>query len=682
VHSLLHGVERVDDYAWMRDSGSPDLLAYLAAERRYYDARTAHSRPLQDRLFSEMSGRTLPADSSVSWSRGGPVYYTRTVVGKEYEQFCMSDRDLPATGVAESAAERVLLDLNELADGHDYLALGVCEPSPDGRWLAWSLDRDGDEQFELRLRDLASGQDDAPVGATTYYTCAWSADSRTLFYTVADPVNRPHQVWRHDIGIGSSLVLEEPDARFELTVEATRDGRLILIRAESRETTEMSWLPAADPQPTPTVIWPRREGVEYTVDHLAPADDPYALGEFVILTNDGAAEFQVVRAPVRAPRPTGGAVVVAAEPDTRWESVVVIGRFAVVGGRRDAQPFLRVVDLDGGGQRDVESGRPVGQIALSRNEDPRARAVRVCVESLVAPPRWYDVDLVTGERQLVKELLVPAYDASRYVTERLWVTAPDGERVPVSLARRVETPLDGTAPCLLWGYGAYESCEWPEFDPALVSLLDRGVVYALAHVRGGGERGRRWWEDGHKSTKHHTFSDFVAVADALADGIVDGTRIVSRGLSAGGLLQGAAMGLAPRRWAGVVAEVPFVDCVNSMLDQTVPLTVIEWDEWGDPSRPEDFAWMMAYAPYENPPTGYRPPLLVTGSVNDPRVLVHEPAKWVARLRATAGAEACEPLLFRVELGAGAHIGPAGRYGHLRYEAEVQAWVLGAMAIQD
>jgi oligopeptidase B len=426
-------------------------------------------------------------------------------------------------------------------------------------------------------------------------------------------------------------------------------------------------VPAAEPGRAPQVIWPRRPGVEYDVDHVS--------GDLLLVTNDGAPEFRVMRARMDTRGPGDADELFGPEPGVRWDGVSVIGRSAVIGGRREAMPFLRVLGLDSSTYYDILAEAPAGQVTLARNEDPDATTVRICTQSLVQPPEWYDVDLATGERTLVKRLEVPTYDANRYVTERIWTTTEDGARVPISLARHIDTPLDGTAPCLLWGYGAYESCDWPEFDPALVSLLDRGVVYAQAHVRGGGECGRHWWDDGHRATKHHTFSDFVAAADALADGVVDGSRIVSRGLSAGGLLQGAAMGLAPHRWAAVVAEVPFVDCVTSMLDQTVPLTVIEWDEWGDPRQPDEFAWMMAYSPYDNPPEGYRPPMLVTGAVNDPRVLVHEPAKWVARLRATAGPEATAPLLFRVELGAGAHVGPAGRYGHLRYEAEVQAFIL-------
>jgi oligopeptidase B len=684
VVSELHGVRRVDDYDWMREAGSADVLAYLAAERRYYDSRTAHSRPLQDRLFTEMSGRTLPADSSVSWSRGGPVYYTRTAVGKEYLLFCASDRDLSRPTRLPTADlpahEQVLLDLNEVAAGLEYADLGVCEPSPDGQYLAWSLDTDGNEIYTLRIRDLETGTDLPVVSELSYFTAAWSADSRTLFYTVADPLNRPYQVRRHTIGGDDALVFEEPDASFELTVHGTRSGELILVRAGSRESTEIAWLPAREPAQPPEVLWPRRPGIEYDVDHLPAAAGSGGLGELVVVTNDGAPEFRVLRTALTASTgrlPLAEAIeLLAGDEAVRWDSVDVIGRFAVVGGRRDALPFLRVVDLDGGTSRDIRSEPPAGQVSLAHNEDPHATTVRVRTQSLVQPPAWYDVDLATGDRTLVKALEVPAYDASRYVTERIWATASDGARVPMSLARHVDTPLDGTAPCLLWGYGAYESCDWPAFDPALVSLLDRGVVYAQAHVRGGGEGGRHWWTDGHQASKHNTFSDFVSAADTLADGVVDGSRIVSRGLSAGGQLQAVAMGLAPHLWAAVVAEVPFVDCINSMLDVSVPLTVLEWDEWGDPHRPEDFAWLLAYSPYDNPPEGYRPPLLVTGSVNDPRVLVHEPAKWVARLRATAGPEATAPLLFRVELGAGAHVGPAGRYGHLRYEAEIQAFILG------
>jgi len=343
---------------------------------------------------------------------------------------------------------------------------------------------------------------------------------------------------------------------------------------------------------------------------------------------------------------------------------------------------LRVVDRHSGEQRLIEAGGPECSLALATNEDYHAAAVTVCTQSLIDPPAWHDVDLASGRWELRKRREVPGYDPARYVTARIAAPAPDGTQVPVTIAYRQGTRPDGTAPCLLYGYGAYESCIWPEFDVATPSLLDRGFVYAVAHVRGGGEGGRAWWLNGRLDRKRNTFTDFIAAAGALADsGWAAPDRIVSRGLSAGGLLQGAVFSMAPRRWRAVVAEVPFVDCVTTMLDPGIPLTIGEWDEWGDPRDPAIRAYMQSYSPYDNVPAGPRPGLLVTGSLHDPRVLIHEPAKWVARLRATDAAGSSDPgsrLLFRPELGAGAHVGPAGRYDRLRYEAEILAFILDAV----
>jgi oligopeptidase B len=377
--------------------------------------------------------------------------------------------------------------------------------------------------------------------------------------------------------------------------------------------------------------------------------------------------------------------------------------------RRDGVPLLRIVDLVGDGspgaerlgdqrlgdEGEVAAGVAAGRVGLTAHNEYGAGSITVEVESIIEPTAWFDIDLATGVRTLRKRLDVPGHDPTAYRTERRQAPAADGTLVPVTLAWRADTPLDGTAPCLMWGYGAYESCDDPWFDPGLVSILDRGIVYALASPRGGGENGRRWWLDGHLAAKANTFTDHVAVANWLAgaapdaiggtgdapDGhgaLVDPERIVTRGLSAGGLLQAAALNAAPRRWRAVVAEVPFVDVIGSMSDPTIPLTINEWEEWGDPRKPDEFAHMYAYSPYDNMPPSPRPRMLVTAAVHDPRVLVHEPTKWVAKLRATS--EPGDELLFRVELGAGAHTGPAGRYAHFRYEAEVYAFVLTAMGL--
>jgi oligopeptidase B len=664
-----------DPYGWMRDRDRPEMRDYLAAERAWYDRWLTSVRGPRDELAAELAARVIPAEESVSWRRAGRSYFTRTVPGQEYEQFC---RDA-----------EVLLDENLLlahdAAGGGYLGLGVREVSPDGRLLAYSVDFDGDELYQLRIRDLARGTDLPERIEGTYYGLAWSADSRSLLYVVTDAQYRAHEVRRHVLGTDpqrDTLVFREEDQRFDVTVRATRSGGYVLIESESRDSTETRVLPAGRTDTSPLVIEPRRPGIEYRADHADPADGPGAgSGEFFLVTNLDAEEFRLVTAPAPASATGPGAdrwrTVLAGSPDTRLVSVDVFGRYLVVQQRHAAATQLRIVDRQSGAdQRLIEAGGPHLSLALARNEDYHATAVTVRTESLVEPPSWHDVDLATGRWRARQRQQVPGYDPARYATERVSAVAADGTAVPVTIAYRAGLRRDGRAPGLLYGYGAYESCEWPAFSLVTPSLLDRGFVYAVAHVRGGGERGRSWWQDGRLDRKRNTFTDFIAVADMLAaQGWAAPGRIVSRGLSAGGLLQGAVYSLAPRRWRAVVAEVPFVDCVTTMLDPSIPLTVTEWDEWGDPRDPAMRAYLASYSPYDNPPAGPRPDLLVTGSLHDPRVLIHEPAKWVARLRATdtAGSR----VLFRPELGAGAHTGPAGRFGQLGYEAEILAFIVTA-----
>lgn len=667
-----------DPYAWMRDASDPALLAYLAAERAYYDQQTAHTAPLRDALTAEMSARLVPAEESAGWELAGWHYFTRTLSGLNYEQFCRRPR-------SGSGDEHVLLDENLLLDdpdcAGDYVALGVREVSPDGQLLAYSADFDGDEVYQLRIRDLATGTDLPERMEHSYYGLAWSADSRSVFYTVTDAIYRPHQVWRHDIGTGSETdvcVFTEPDERFEVTVRASRSGAVILIECESRDTTETLIIPATDTRSVPRVVQARRRGIEYRADH---ADGPDG-GELYLVTNDAATEFRLVMAPwgpVTAPGADGWREVVGESADTRLVSCDVFARYLVLTERRGAATQLRILDRHTGAQRLTQTAGPNVTLALADNPGYEATSVTVRTESLIAPPSWHDVDLANGEWQLRKRHQVPGYDPARYRTARFAVPAEDGTRIPVTVAYRAGFRRDGTAPCLLYGYGAYEACSWPEFSLPVASLLDRGYLYAVAHVRGGGEGGRTWWLDGRLNRKRNTFTDFIAAADALAaDGWAAPDTIVSRGLSAGGLLQGAVFTMAPRRWRAVVAEVPFVDCVTTMLDPSIPLTVGEWDEWGDPRDPSERAYLASYSPYDNVPDGVRPSLLVTGSLHDPRVLIHEPAKWVARLRVTAAPGG--RLLFRPELGAGAHVGPAGRYDHLRYEAEILAFILDEAGI--
>lgn len=697
--------EAGDPYAWMRNAEDPALLAYLAAERAWYERQTAHTAELREQLAAEMSARVAPASESAPWRQGGWWYFTREAPGQNYQQFCRSE--LPG------GPARVLLDENSLLADPDcsggYLALGVREVSPDGRLLAYSVDFEGDEVYQLRIRDLESGRDltlgedgggqDGEGGGTrpgapgaperierTYYGLAWAADSHSLFYTTTDAAYRPYQVWRHEIGADparDALVYTEDDERFEVTVRTTRSGGYVLIETASRDTSETLVIPASAPASAPTVLAGRRKGVEYRAEH---ADGPGG-GGFYLVTNENAEEFALVWGPVDGGGPR--TVVIPAAGDTRLVACEVFAGYLVVTQRRGGAQQLRVVDRRTGEQRLIAAPGPEMSLELAENREYGAKAVLVRTSSLIDPPAWHEVDLASGEWRLVKRQEVPGWDPAGYRTERIAVPAQDGTPIPVTIAFPAGLARDGSAPCLLYGYGAYESCEWPEFSLSAASLLDRGFLYAVAHIRGGGEGGRRWWLQGRLDRKRTTFTDFVDVADGLAEaGWVDGARIVSRGLSAGGLLQGAVFSMRPGRWRGVVAEVPFVDVVTTMLDPTIPLTVTEWDEWGDPRDPRFRAYLASYAPYENVPSQPWPDLLVTGSLHDPRVLVHEPAKWVAKLRAAqaGGGSAGVPgepgpegrpggVLFRPELGAGAHASPGGRYDTLAYEAEILAWIL-------
>ena len=680
----LHGRSDPDDYAWMRDHGRPELRDYLTAERGYYDAHAALLSALAGRLAAESTGR-IPdrTEDSVGWPLSGFIYRTRTPQGRENLQFLRSQ--------SGESAEQLLLDENIVGAVTGYVDVGAREPSPDGSLLAWSADSSGAEIYRLRIRDLSSGDDLPDDIERSYPGIAWSADSRYLFYLVPDELNRPFQVWRHQVGTPGSddaLVLTEDDERYELTLHASRSGGFAVITSASRDTTEVRLIPLADPLAEPILVEARRRGVEYRVDHARSADG--GPGWLYIVTDDGEPEFTLKRVRADAPGAANWAPVACQEiaplrGDTRLHGCDVIGDRLLLTLRRDGAPLLAVTDLDGGNVIEVPSAFQAGSISVEHAEDYDAGSVIVMEESLIEPPTWSRLDLATGERAVLKRKEVPGYDASRYATERISARARDGQSIPVTLAYAKGTPLDGSAPCLLYGYGAYEASSDPEFSLGLPSLLDRGVVYAIAHIRGGGEGGRNWWQQGRLRSKPTTFTDFIDVADWLAGSggspVVDPERIVSRGLSAGGLLQGAVYSMRPDRWRAVVAEVPFVDCVTTMLDPSIPLTINEWDEWGDPRDPDDYACMRSYSPYDNPPAGSRPALLVTGAVNDPRVAVHEPAKWVAKLRATAG-EDSGPILFRVELGAGAHTGPSGRFAQANYEAEVHAFVLSAMGIAE
>ena len=675
VHEA-HGDRRPDDYHWLRNRDDPDVTAYLEAENAYADTVMEPLRPLQEKLYAEIVSRIQETDLSVPVPHGPFLYYSRSVEGLQYPIHCR--RTAGPDGAGEESPEQVLLDENVLAVGHEYCSLGAFEVSPDHRLLAWSLDTEGDEDHVLRIRDLETGQDHPEAIPGTYYGVAWASDNRTVFYTTLDEARRPWRVWRHRLGTDPAadvIVHQEDDDRFFCSIERTRSGGFIVIDLRSAVTSEVRLLPADDPEGAFTVLEPRRQDVEYGLDHHRD--------RFFIMSNEGAPNFRLVEAPVADPRRQNWRELIPHSPDVKLEGLAAFVRHLVVLERAEAIRRLRVIDLDTGGHHWIEQPEAVCRVGMPEEDNPEfdRSTLRYTYTSLVTPQSVFDYDLDSRERTLLKqEPVLGGYDPGRYETRRLWASASDGTRVPISLVARTGTPLDGSAPCVLYGYGSYEASSDPRFSSLRLSLLDRGFVWAIGHIRGGGELGRPWYEAGKLKHKTNTFTDFVACAEHLVEeGWTSPERLVILGGSAGGLLVGAAINLRPDLFRAAVAEVPFVDVVSTISDPTLPLSVIEWEEWGNPADPEFYAVMKSYSPYDNVRTVRYPDLFVTAGLNDPRVSYWEPAKWVAKLRVTA--EPGTLVLLRTEMGAG-HGGPSGRYDAWRKEAEIFAFLLDAVGLKE
>jgi len=699
-----HGHDREDPWYWLRERDDPGVLAYLEAENAYKDEAMAPLRGLREDLFEEMKARIKETDMSVPTRRGPWWYYVRTEEGKNYPIHCRRPargrEELPPAG-EPGGEEQVLLDENALAEGSDYFAVGSAAVSYDHRWLAYGTDRAGNEKFDLRFVPLDAETPPAAAAESvpeTGYGLAWSAGGDVVFYVRMDEAQRPHQLWRHRLGAdpaGDDLVYEEADRRFSLATGSTRDEAFVLIGLHSTNTTEWLAIPSADPFAAPRVVMERREGVEYAVDHLTPAGG--GTGWFVALTNDGARDFRVVAAPdavLAAADPGAWREVVAHRPGVRVEDVDAFASALVLSERAEAETRVRVLPLPERGDPLAGDLLEVGWIvpsidspaatSVGPNPEPDAAVLRIGRTSLVTPSSVLQVGLADRVETLLKqEPVLGDFDAARYTTYREWAVAPDGTRVPLSVVHRRDLELP--APGLLYGYGAYELSIDPAFSHHRLSLLDRGLVFAIAHVRGGGEMGRAWYEDGRMEHKENTFSDFIASGRHLLDvGIVRPGALVGRGGSAGGLLIGAVANRAPELFRALVAEVPFVDCVTTMLDDELPLTVGEWEEWGNPLADESAYWrMLGYSPYDNvtgtnpdgSPRTY-PDLFVSAGLNDPRVAYWEPAKWVAKIRALSPGTR---VLLHTELGAG-HAGPSGRYDAWKEQALVFAFVLDALGL--
>jgi oligopeptidase B len=719
-----HGDVRIDDWYWLRDKDDPEVIEHLRAENTFTEAATAHTSQLQATLFKEIVERIEETDLSVPVRKGPWLYYHRTVEGQSYGIHCRrpatddlgAPSDSGTSGDSGPSGDRgpedqgpedgtpedeiVMLDENQLATGHDYFALGNLGVSPDHRWLAYSTDTTGAERFTMRFRDLLTGEESPESLDDTSYGMAWANDNATVFFVRVDEAMRPYQLWRHVMGSDPSaaeLVYEEADDHFYLGVGRTRDDEYILLGLDSKLTSEVRALRADHPTGTFTVLAARRHGVEYSVDHdRGSATRP---SRFLIVTNDEAEDFRLLEAPDHGDpglQREAWREVIPHRPGTRLDAVDPFADHLVVYEREDGETRIRVIDAESGASTPIGQPESPSTVWGGANAEYESDILRYEYTSLVTPRSVYDYDVPTGSARLRKrQPVLGGFDPDRYRTERRWATADDGTEVPMSLVYRPDRcPNDqsdgsrqgpGDAPCLLYGYGSYEASMDPSFSSLRLSLLDRGFVFAIAHVRGGGEMGRRWYEEGKFLAKPNTFTDFLACARSLvADGTTRSDRLVARGGSAGGLLMGAVANLAPELFRAVVAEVPFVDCLTTILDETLPLTVLEWEEWGNPVEdPEVYAVMKSYSPYDNVrsvdgqgvPVRY-PDILATGGLSDPRVGFWEPAKWTAKLR-TANPE--NRILLKTELGAG-HGGPSGRYDAWRDEAFVYAFILDAVGI--
>jgi len=655
----LHGDTVIDDYFWMRDREDQEIIAYLEAENAYTEAMTDHLAPLRDKIFHEIKARTQETDLAVPAQRGDYWYSTRTEEGRPYRLWVRM-----AGG--PNGDETVLLDENTAAEGNDYFRLANFSVAPDAATVGYSVDTDGGERYTTRFRNTSTLTDLPDEIPDTSYGAAWASDSLHYFYTTTDAAMRPWQVWRHRLGSDQStdvLVYQEDDDRYYLSVRRSRSGGFVFIGAESAITSDVRHIPAGDPQAEPSPVLPRVEGVQYAVDHRGD--------EFWIVTNEVADDGQLFRVPITGGEPT---LVVAHVPGSKLEAPDCFSDHIVVWGRHDGLPAALIVDPDDGSASYLPFDESVYDIVPGANYEFDTDLVRYGYQSPVTPASVVDHDVVSGERTVLKQTpVLGGYDPSDYVAERVWASASDGARIPVSVVRSAATPVDGSAPLLVYAYGAYEISMPVRFSIPRLSLLDRGVVYAIAHVRGGGEMGKSWYENGKLASKMNTFTDLIDATRHLTDaGYGDPQRVAVRGGSAGGLTVGAAINLDLGRFRAAVAEVPFVDVVNTMIDETLPLTIVEWEEWGNPNIEEEYAWIRLYTPYENITTGDYPALLITAGLNDPRVQYWEPAKWTAKLRTLPIGD--RPVLLKTEMGAG-HFARSGRYDVWRDEAFVLAFIL-------
>lgn len=664
----LHGELREDDYYWLREKSNPEVIAYLEAENAYTAAVMKPTEAFQKALYDEMLARIKQTDLSVPVRDHGYYYYSRTEEGKQYPIHCRKKGHL-------DAPEQVVLDLNELAKGEKFMALGAYTVSDDGNLLAYSTDNTGFRQYALHVKELRTGEA-LPDHAEKTTSVAWAADNKTLFYTVEDAAKRSYRLYRHRLGSTSAddLLYEEKDELFRVSVHRTRSRAYLLLNISSHTTSEVRYLPATQPDAEWRIIAPREHEHEYDVDHHGE--------RFYIRTNSGGRNFRVVSAPISDPRRENWREMLPHSKDVMIEGMAFFAKHFVLFTREDGLPQIHVTFLGPGevhpGHR-IEFPEPTYAAFPGANPEFDTTTFRFNYQSLVTPPSVFDYDVVTQQRKLMKQTeVLGGYDPKQYQSERIYAKASDGTKIPISIVYKKGLKRDGSAPLLLNGYGSYGISQSPAFNSNRLSLLDRGMVFAIAHIRGGGEMGKAWHDQGRMMNKKNTFTDFIAAAEYLiAQKFTSQDRLVIQGGSAGGLLMGAVTNMRPELFHAVVALVPFVDVINTMLDTSLPLTVGEFEEWGNPQKKADYEYIKSYSPYDKLEKKVYPAMLVRTSLNDSQVMYWEPAKYVAKLRSLKTDS--NPLLFKVNMAAG-HGGSSGRYDFLREVAFDYAFILAQLGV--
>jgi oligopeptidase B len=663
----VNGVALKDNYFWLRDKKDPEVMKYLQAENAYTQEAMKPTKDLQESLYKEMLSHMKQTDLSVPARQGQYFYYSRTEEGKQYPYQCRKKGSL-------DAPEEILLDLNKLAEGHSFLGLGEFSVSDDGNLLAYSVDTTGYRQYTLFVKDLRSGKT-LSEHIERAGSIAWASDNKTIFYTTEDAVSkRSDKFWRHTVGAANSeLVFNEKDELFDLGVGRSLDKKMIFLEAEAKTSREYRYLPADTPAGNFKIVVPREAGHEYDVNHYE--------GQFYITTNKNAQNFRVVTAPISDPSEKNWKSFIDHNPNIKIDGLETFAGYLVVSEREGGLNYLRVIDMKTKQVHRIAMDEPDYDLSIGDNREYDTPVVRFNYQSMVTPLSIYDYDMKTHERKLMKQQEVPGgYDASKYEAKRIWAVARDGVKVPISVVYKKGVPMDGSAPMLLYAYGSYGISMSPTFSGNRLSLLDRGVIYAVAYIRGGGELGEEWRDEGRMMSKMNTFHDFIDSAEYLIKNkYTSSSRLVIQGRSAGGMLMGAVTNMRPDLFKAVIAQVPFVDVINTMLDASLPLTTSEYIEWGNPNEKPAFDYMIQYSPYDNVAPKNYPAMLVEVSLNDSQVPYWEGTKLVAKLRATKTDK--NKILLKSNLGAG-HGGSSGRYDALHEAAFDFSYALWQMGIEN